>query len=288
MDPSLRRSLYSLMLVVATGVMVGRIGNVELLYEPSLHTPKPKPDRPGESYQARKWPEKAPVPWPTFSSNDRSRWATVKALVEDGTFVIGRRVPDEKVPKGYTDEGILFPGARGYGSVDVVLNPDTNEFFATKPPLLTVFAAGQYWVLHKVFHRNIDDHKWEVVVPILLVTNVIPLVLALWLFSRLLETYGTDRLGPAVHVRGRLLRDVPADVHDHAQQPRPGGVLRDVRAVCPRRPGEPGSVSDRSSSKLRSLTLPARPCGSCSPACSPGWPPAWTCRPPPSPGPSAS
>jgi hypothetical protein len=195
MDPSLRRSLYTLMLVAATGLMVGRLGNVELVYEPSLHTPKPKPDSPGELYQARKWPDKTPIPWPTFSSNDRSRWATVKALVEDGTFVIGRRVSNPDDPKGYMDEGVLFPGAKGYGSVDVVLNPETREFFATKPPLLTVFAAGQYWVLHRYFHQNLDEHKWEVVVPILLVTNVLPLVLALWLFSLLLEAYGTTDWG---------------------------------------------------------------------------------------------
>ena len=193
MDPSLRRSLYTLMLVAATGLMVGRLGNVELVYEPSLHTPKPKPDQPGKFYEARKWPEKVPPAWPTFSSNDRARWATVKALVEDHTFVIGRRVPDETNPKGYRDEGIAF--ADGFGSVDKVLNPETHEFFATKPPLLTVFAAGQYWVLHRFFHQNIDEHKWEVVVPILLVTNVIPLVVALWLFSLLLEAYGTTDWG---------------------------------------------------------------------------------------------
>jgi hypothetical protein len=193
MEPSLRRSLYTLMLVVATGLMVGRIANVELLYEPSLHTPKPKPDQPGEFYQARKWPEKTPAPWPTFSSNDRSRWATVKALVEDGTFVIGRRVPDETVSKGYRDEGITFTD--GFGSVDKVMNPETNEFFATKPPLLTIFVAGQYWVLHHGFHRNIDEQKWEIVVPILLVTNVLPLILALWLFSLLVEAYGTTDWG---------------------------------------------------------------------------------------------
>jgi hypothetical protein len=195
MDQSLRRSLYLLMLVVATGLMVGRIGNVELTLEPSLHTPKPKPDRPGAFYPARPWPDKAPIPWPTFSSNDRARWATVKALVEEGTFVIGRRVPDEKDPRGYRDEGIAYPGSKGYGSVDVVLHPETNEFFATKPPLLTVIVASEYWVLHRYFHKNIDEHKWEVVVPILLVTNVLPLVLALWLLSRLLEHYGTTDWG---------------------------------------------------------------------------------------------
>ena len=195
MDPSLRRSLYTLMLVASTGLMVGRIANVELLYEPSLSTPKPVPDSPGQVYPVRNWPEKPPAPWPTFSSNDRSRWATVKALVEEQTFVIGRRVPDDQAPKGYRDEGILFPGPKGYGSVDVVLHPDRQEFYATKPPLLTLLTAGQYWVLHTAFKRNIDDHKWEVVIPILLLTNVLPLVLSLWLLSRLIEAYGTTDWG---------------------------------------------------------------------------------------------
>lgn len=193
MDPSLRRSIYSLMLVATTGVLVARVANVELLYEPSLHTPRPKPDQPGEFYPARKWPATPPPPSPTFSSNDRARWATVKAFVEENTFVIGHRVPDEKAAKGYRDEGITFQP--GYGSVDKVLNPETNEFLATKPPLLTVFAAGQYWVLHRMFHKDIDTETWEVVVPILLVTNVIPLVLALWLLSRLLERYGRTDWG---------------------------------------------------------------------------------------------
>jgi hypothetical protein len=193
MDPSLRRSLYSLMLVVATGMMVARVVNVELLYEPSLHTPKPIPDQPGDFYPARKWPDKAPSPWPTFSSNDRSRWATVKALVEDDTFTIGNRVNDPSNPKGYRDEGITFTD--GFGSVDKVLHPDRREFYSTKPPLLTVAAAEEYRLLRSLFGWRIDVKKWEVVVTILLTLNVIPLVLALWLLSRLLEYYGTTDWG---------------------------------------------------------------------------------------------
>ena len=41
MDPKLRRSLYSLMLVASTGLMVARIANVEFLYEPSLYKAYP-------------------------------------------------------------------------------------------------------------------------------------------------------------------------------------------------------------------------------------------------------
>src|SRR4051812_32250377 len=134
MDPALRRSIYSLLLVAAAGLMVARVANVELLYEPSLY----------KAYPARTWPGTKPNPWPTFGSNDRARWATVKALVEDRTFVIGWRIEDPNDPNGYRDEGIIFPGTKGFGSVDVVLHPDRKEFYATKPPLLTLFVAGQY------------------------------------------------------------------------------------------------------------------------------------------------
>jgi hypothetical protein len=185
MDPSLRRSLYSLLLVAATGLMVARVANVELLYEPSLY----------KAYPKRTWPSERPTPSPSFGSNDRARWATVKAIVEDHTFVIGRREENSDDPKGYTDRGIIFPPSVGYGSVDVVLHPDRQEFYATKPPLLTLFVAGQYWIIHKALKKNIDEHKWETVVPILIVTNVLPLVLALFFLSRMLERFGTSDWG---------------------------------------------------------------------------------------------
>jgi hypothetical protein len=193
MDATLRRSVYSIMLIASTGMMVARVANVELLYEPSVHTPKPNPDKPDELLPARKWPGKVPTPWPTFSSNDRARWATVKALVEDHTFVVGQRVEDPKDPRGYHDDGLVETD--GFKSVDYVLHPDRQEFFSTKPPLLTLFVAGQYLVLHDHLKKDMVRDKWEVAVPILLVTNVLPLVLALFLLSRLIELYGKTDWG---------------------------------------------------------------------------------------------
>lgn len=183
MDPSLRRSIYSLMLVATTGMMVARIVNVEFLYEPSLY----------KAYPKRNWPTDKPEPQPSFSSNDRARWAMVKALVENGEYKIGERIADPEAEKGYRNEGILF--SPGFGSVDVVLHPDRQEFYSTKPPLLTTIAAGQYWVIHRYFKKNISDQKWETIVPILVLTNVLPLMLALWLLSRLLEAYGKSDWG---------------------------------------------------------------------------------------------
>lgn len=185
MDATQRRSLYWLMIVVAVSFMTARVMNVENVVEPSLT----------KNY-GRGWPKDPPSPWPTFASNDRARWATVKALVEERTCVIGVRETLNPVPATgpkYIDKGILFTD--GFKSVDVVLHPERQEFYSTKPPLLTLLAAGEYWLLHKFLKWNIDEQRWEVVTTILLTLNVLPVLLMLWLFSKLLEEYGTTDWG---------------------------------------------------------------------------------------------
>ncbi|MGF1579646.1 MAG: hypothetical protein ACFCD0_09810 [Gemmataceae bacterium] len=74
----LLQNLYTIVIVVVVGMAIGRIFAVERVYEPSL-------------YAGERWPKKAPPALPTFSSNDRSRWATVRALVDHNTYSIGTR-----------------------------------------------------------------------------------------------------------------------------------------------------------------------------------------------------
>src|SRR5581483_10167446 len=86
-SPVWRRRVYGLLIVVAASMVLGRILSAELVYEPGLSRSWPDdPDHP-----RRPWPAAAPRAMPTFSSNDRSRWAAVRALVDEGTWVIGRR-----------------------------------------------------------------------------------------------------------------------------------------------------------------------------------------------------
>src|SRR5438045_3347809 len=95
-----RRSLYTLLIVVAAAMMLGRICSAELVYEPSLHQNE---DEPGFK---RKWPKQAPTAMPTFSSNDRSRWLTIHMLATEGTYVVGHR---EALPDGgYRDTGLVM------------------------------------------------------------------------------------------------------------------------------------------------------------------------------------
>lgn len=177
----LRRTIYSLLIAVTAGITTARIVGAELVYEPSI--------------ASRGWPKDRPEKMPTYSSNDRSRWATMRALVENGTFVIGKRTKDEATEKGYRDEGIVFQD--GYKTIDMVKKPETDEFFSSKPPLFTCLAAGEYWLLNKSLGLTLrnPDHRWPIICTILVTFNVLPLIVLLLLLSRLLEEYGTTDWG---------------------------------------------------------------------------------------------
>lgn len=169
------RSLATLLIIVAGGMALGRILNTELVLEPSQHKP----------YGPRGWKysDEPPLPMPTFSSNDRSRWATVRSLVDEGTYVIGQRTPADN-SKGYIDSGIVFDD--GYGTVDKALKPDTQEFYSTKPPLLPTMMAGEYWVLKNIFGLSIVEDRWTVIRVIVLTFNWLPFLIYLILLSKLI------------------------------------------------------------------------------------------------------
>lgn len=206
--PTFRRTLYGLLASLSIGITIARILGLEFVYEPSLY----------HAYPHRLWPAALPKQQATFSSNDRSRWATVRSLVEGGgTFVIGRRVDDPNAKKGYRDEGILFED--GYRSIDVMMNPETKEFFSTKPPLFTLMVAGEYGLLYRFLGWNLDDDPWPVVCTILITFNVLPLLVFLILLARLLEEYGTTDWGRifvfAVACLGTFLTTFSVTLNNH-------------------------------------------------------------------------
>src|SRR5438132_13875525 len=133
-NDDLRKAVYTLLTVVALGAVVARIANTELVFDPSVY--RPDGDTTPSGLRSD-WPKRRPTPMPTFSSNDRSRWCTVRALVDHGTFVIGHR---DRADDPSSDHGIVFED--GWQTVDKVLNPETRDFYSSKPPLLTLLAAA--------------------------------------------------------------------------------------------------------------------------------------------------
>jgi hypothetical protein len=193
---SLYRTVAALLITVTLGAVAGRILSATFVYEPALYRTESDPED-----GRRVWPKTRPARVPTLSSNDRSRWATVRALVERGTYVIGRRDPalaTEENP--YGDDGLIFED--GWFSVDKVLRPgpdtEVREFYSSKPPLFSTLVAGEYWLLHRVFGLSLGDQErgMRVVVRVgLLTINALPLLLYLLLLSRLAERLGTTDWG---------------------------------------------------------------------------------------------
>ncbi len=127
----------------------------------------------------------------SFSSNDRSRWGTVRALVETGSYSIGRR---EAQPDGrYRDSGIVT--IPGWESIDVVMHPTTRRFYSSKPTLLPTVVAVEYWVLRNALNLDLWSERLAVVRTILLTFNLVPFVLYLIAFAHLIERLGTTTWG---------------------------------------------------------------------------------------------
>ena len=153
--------VYGLLLVTSVGAMTGRIWTVKS----SL----------GKT--------------PLLSANDRSRWATVRALVDHGTFAL-----DEVI---FRDRHQTKRDREWY-SIDMVRHkgPDGAEhFYSSKPPLPTVMMATAYWGLQKVTGATLAERPFYVVRCLLLLANVLPLAVCLGLIFRLLERYGRTDWG---------------------------------------------------------------------------------------------
>ncbi len=186
-DPaSLRRCVYVLLIVAAVAGLAGRIIGVGRVYEPWLSR---TPGKTEQEDPRGNWPATRPEPSPTHGDNDRSRWDTVRALVENHTYAIGHRDgidPDTNKP---IDRGIVTED--GWRTIDKVLNPQTHDFYSSKPPLLPTLVAGEYWLLHRAGWSITDErHRWDVVPAILLTLNALPWAVSLWLLARLAERHG--------------------------------------------------------------------------------------------------
>ncbi len=213
-DPTaqLRRWAYHLIIAVAFATACGRIISVQRVYAPAFHRDVEK-----KGDRRPLWPSARPNPMATFSSNDRSRWATIRALVDEGTYVVGKRdttvVRDSVIANlsacnpyqavalaqtGYltrtnSRSGIIFED--GWQTIDAVLHPDTLEFYSSKPPLLSTILAGLYWLLKQLFGWDLVLHHATVVRTILVLINALPFAGYLWLLTRIAETWGKTDWG---------------------------------------------------------------------------------------------
>jgi len=110
------------------------------------------------------------------SANDRSRWATVRALVDEGTWKI-----DNVVERGQAIE---------WHTIDKVRHVDEAgemHSFSSKPTLYPGMVAGVYWVLKRVTGWEISERTLLVPRVVLFFTNVLPWGLYLFFLAKLID-----------------------------------------------------------------------------------------------------
>lgn len=148
-----RRPLYAILIAISATILVARIAR--------LDSPDPK------------------SPTPFLSANDRSRWATIRALADDGTYVIDPIIFDARGNR-----------VRGWHTIDLVKHRDASgeeHFYSSKPTLLTTLLAGEYWLVQRITGATLADQPHYVSRLMLVLTNVLPLAMALVLLARLIE-----------------------------------------------------------------------------------------------------
>ena len=224
-DPQsrLRKSVYTLLIVVGTGLALGRIFAVDSVDLGGLERYR-LARVPGELDRRRLELEErglsgerierelvrieaalrkqARLTRPFLSANDRSRWCTLRALVEEEMrvqreFQVGDKNYAQWVP--YAIDKVV--GQPGWDTIDMVKHArkgdgDGREYlYSSKPPLLPTLTAAPYWLIHRATGATLGSHPYEIGRAMLVLINVVPLVISLVLLSRLVERFGTTDWG---------------------------------------------------------------------------------------------
>ena len=204
--PPLYRWATWLLIIASTGTMVGRILTIRAST--------------GET--------------PMLSANDRSRWCTIRALVDNGTYTIDSIIR-EKHPE--TER-------RFWSTIDRVRHRgrDGKEHdFSSKPPLYPTMLAGEYWLVKQITGANLADDPFFVMRLMLILTNVCAMLLFFWVLYLLLEklpvSESTRLYVLAVATFGTLLTTFAVTLNNHL--PAAVSALFAIYLVWPADSGQP-------------------------------------------------
>ena len=221
------RSVYAILIFLSAGVMLGRILAVDSVDKIGIEkerldkvsaqmTEKQKALEAqgvfGEALQKtlgdyeRHLQKDAALQRPFLSANDRSRWCTVRALVE----------PDMQV-KGmpYAIDHVIQE--RNWDTIDMVKHD--GHLYSSKPPLLPTLMAAVYWPIYHTTGMTLGTHPYEIGRFMLILFNVVPLLIGFVLLAALVERFGTTDWGRifvmAAAVFGTFLTTFAVVINNH-------------------------------------------------------------------------
>ncbi len=193
---SLRWSVYSILIAVSVGQMTGdilavnsldKVGLEKSLVDREVSSRKKESAAAGEPIDEAKLAAdalaKVRQQRPFLSANDRSRWCTVRALVELGTYEI--------------DD---IQNQPGWDTIDMVKHTVWDgepHLYSSKPPLLATIMAGPYWVIHRLSGTTVTlgTHPYEIGRLMLILFNLLPMIAYFVILARLAERFGATDWG---------------------------------------------------------------------------------------------
>lgn len=158
LTPKQRRAIYGLLICLSLGIVTARIATIT---------------RDGVT--------------PMLSANDRSRWCTVRALVDYGTFAVDEVIYDEKGKR-----------ISEWQTIDLVQHRDADgeaHYYSSKPPLFPTMVAGAYWVVKQQTKTTMGDRPKFIIRILLALINIPCLALTLYWITCLVERYGKTDWG---------------------------------------------------------------------------------------------
>jgi hypothetical protein len=124
-------------------------------------------------------------PTPFLSANDRSRWATIRTLGDDNTFIL---------------DGVIFSQKTGkrdpkWYSIDLVRHKSSDgkeHYFSSKPTLMPILLAGLYKAISAVTSWRLATDTFAVSQTMLLLVNFLPWAWLAWRMLRWIEEETSD------------------------------------------------------------------------------------------------
>jgi hypothetical protein len=200
---SFRTSAYWLLICVSVGLMLGRVMAVESVDKIALEAERrahldrdiaaarasfEKKGLTGDALAAalkvkeQQLRRDANLRRPFLSANDRSRWCTIRALVEPEMRVEGAPYAIDKVIQ-----------EQNWDTIDMVKHD--GHLYSSKPPLGPTLLAGLYWLIVHLTGMTLGTDPFAVGRIMLILVNVLPLAVSFVLLGKLVERFGTTDWG---------------------------------------------------------------------------------------------
>jgi len=220
---ALRWQIYGIMIMISAGLCLGRIIAVDNIPDRAIQDYRLGTVKKQRLEESRKELESKKIPAeliekelvridreltrqfrtarPTLSANDRSRFCTIRVLVEPEfreTRIIekdGKQV-EQVVP--YAIDKIRT--RQGWDTIDMVYHalpddPEIRYMYSSKPPLLPTLMAIPYWVIYNMTGFTFDTHPYLITRIMLILCHLVPLVIGWFLMALLIERFGKSDWG---------------------------------------------------------------------------------------------